>query len=376
MRIQSIDYLRGLMSLSIVFYHFTTSFTSWGLNDSGALLGRLGVYAVSAFYIISGMALYLAHKNDKWSLSSYLIFVFRRFLRLAPVYWIAIIIFTAFAFQYINGFSIDSWKYIQNVFLIFGITNPTEYMIMGGWSIGNEVVFYLFFPLLILMCKDKRTVIVLSVLALTALLYCSGAYLDPSKGIVEQWARYINPFNQIYFFIFGIVAAKLLLPFVGKNKALFSCFAIATFIAFCLYPVEGNQIKIITGVNKLFFTVVTIFICSAFFLIGDFVSLKPLHSILKFLGDVSYPLYLLHGVSFSYFRQIVFYKGMSDSMLITYGACLLVMLLVLSWICHIAIERPMIKLGRYVKNNDAVFDANIVKSGAETGQDSGTHRQF
>uniref|UniRef100_UPI0023F351EA acyltransferase family protein n=1 Tax=Enterobacter oligotrophicus TaxID=2478464 RepID=UPI0023F351EA len=96
MRIQSIDYLRGLMSLSIVFYHFTTSFTNWGLNDSGALLGRLGIYAVSAFYIISGMALYLAHRNDKWSIASYFSFIARRFLRLAPIYWLAILIFTVF----------------------------------------------------------------------------------------------------------------------------------------------------------------------------------------------------------------------------------------------------------------------------------------
>ncbi|QPW27655.1 acyltransferase [Edwardsiella ictaluri] len=149
MRIHSIDYLRGIMALSVVLYHFS------GLPDASSLLGRLGIYAVSSFYVISGMALFLAHKKDSWSVHNYCSFMLRRFARLAPVYWLALIIFTIYFFLFSDGPQISSWKYIQNILLIFGITNPTEYIIMGGWSIGNEVVFYLFFPLLIFFLLKK-----------------------------------------------------------------------------------------------------------------------------------------------------------------------------------------------------------------------------
>lgn len=364
MRIQSIDYLRGLMSLSIVFYHFSTSFTSWGLNDSGVLLGRLGVYAVSAFYIISGMALYLAHKKDSWSVSSYVVFIARRFLRLAPVYWIGLVLFTVFGYKYLNGFVVDTWKYTQNILLIFGLTNPTDYILMGGWSIGNEVVFYLFFPVLILMTKNRYGLIALILASIFLLGYCSVFYLELSKGIVEQWSDYIKPINQIYFFVFGVALAHLLLKYVGKNRVLFSAIAIICAAVFIYYPAQGNQVNIVVGSNKIIFTLITVAVCSMFFLIGDLLTIRPLHLALKFLGDISYPLYLLHGVSFMFFRQYFYYSGIPDATLVVYGSLLLAVLFILSWLCHVGIEKPVIRLSklyskRHIKiKEDAKFNAS------------------
>ncbi|EHG7581974.1 MULTISPECIES: acyltransferase family protein [Citrobacter] len=355
MRVQSIDYLRGLMSLSIVFYHFSTSFTSWGLNDSGAVLGRLGIYAVSAFYIISGMALYLAHRNDSWSISDYFVFIVRRFLRLAPVYWVGLILFTIFGYKYLNGFAIDIWKYAQNIFLIFGLTNPTEYILMGGWSIGNEVVFYIFFPVFIMMVKNRFGLITVVLASIFLLGYCSAFYLEPSSGIAEQWAAYINPINQIYFFVFGIVIAHLLLKYVGRNKFLFSAIAFMFSAVFIFYPAQGNQINIIVGTNKIVFTMITVAVCSMFFLIGDLLVIKPLHIALKFLGDISYPLYLMHGASFMFFRQYFYYSGITDATLIAHGLVMLVTLLVLSWLCHVGIEKPVIRLSKQ-------YSKQIIKS--------------
>lgn len=346
MRIQSIDYLRGLMSLSIVIYHFSTQFTAWGMTDSSTILGRLGIYAVTAFYVISGMALYLAHRKDKWTVPQYGVFILRRFLRLAPVYWVPLIVYTVFCFQYYNGFVIDGWKYVQNIFLIFGLTNPTEYMIMGGWSIGNEVVFYLLFPFFILMASNK----VLSVLLLSAsvalLVYCAFYFIDPAVMLSKQWAIYIDPMNQVYYFSLGVLAARWLLPLVGKNRKIMVLTALLLFIAFVCYPANGDQINIITGLTKIVFSLLTLGLCSAFFLVGDLQSIKPLHLLLKFLGDISYPLYLLHGVSFLYFRKLIVSPGMTDEQLILSGLGLLGLLLILSWLCHIGIEKPIIKVSK------------------------------
>lgn len=346
MRIQSIDYLRGLMSLSIVLYHFSTTFTTWGLNDSSELLGKLGIYAVSAFYIISGMALYLAHKNDHWDRNEYFIFIARRFFRLAPIYWLALLALTVFYFLYVPSFSIDNWKYAQNILLIFGVTNPAEYLIMGGWSIGNEVVFYLFFPIIILMTRNRVSIFLLTLLSVLICVYCSAFYLDPNVSLGKQWLSYINPFNQIYFFAFGVVAAKYLLPYVARYKRLYFLGVLASFATFYCFPVYGDQISIVTGINKIIFTTSIFLLCCMFFLIGDLTKTGLAHKILKFMGDVSYPLYLLHGVSFMYFRKIVVEQGMPDTVLVGYGLLLLLILLMISWLCHIGIEKPIIKLSK------------------------------
>jgi len=45
--IESLDYLRGVMALSVMIYHLK----SWNLYhpDASTLLGRLGIYAVAIF---------------------------------------------------------------------------------------------------------------------------------------------------------------------------------------------------------------------------------------------------------------------------------------------------------------------------------------
>ncbi|MBK4723893.1 acyltransferase family protein [Pantoea agglomerans] len=342
MRIQSIDYLRGLMSVSIVLYHFSTNFTTWGMTDSGTTLGRLGIYAVSAFYIISGMALYLSHKEDGWDLRSYGRFMSRRFMRLAPVYWIGLL----FLIIYSGGLSSSTWKYAQNFLLIFGVINPSGYLLMGGWSIGNEVVFYLAFPIFLLAARNGTSFKALFLLSFLLFTYCAFFYLSRDSGLDLQWSAYINPINQVYFFVLGVCLAKVLLPYVGRYRAVACIGSVLSFLAFIFYPVTGDQIEIIVGWNKFYFTMVIALLCAMFFLMVDLKNIPFLHAVLSFMGNISYPLYLLHGVSFLYFRRFFYHKGISDSDLIFRGLVLLSFLIFISWLCHIKIEKPVIKFSK------------------------------
>ncbi|QKJ88008.1 acyltransferase [Paramixta manurensis] len=359
MRIQSIDYLRGVMALSVVFYHVAFIFGRWGVMDSGTILGRFGIYAVSAFYVISGMALYLAHKNSKWDLSAYGFFMLKRFLRLAPVYWVALCLLTYLTYKF-SILTIDPWSYLQNIFLTFGVTSPTGYIVMGGWSIGNEIVFYLFFPFFILMARNRYMLLILSLFSAALFLYCATMHLDSDKPFGWQWSQYINPLNQVYFFIFGIISARILLPYVGRRKALCSCFALLLLFLFVARDVGGDLINIITGTEKVFFTTITLMLCSSFFLMGDLREIKPIHYILKFLGDISYPIYLLHGTTFIFVKKLFVTNSTPNSTVIIYAASTIALLMLASWLCHIAIERPMLKLSKHLPN----IKIPVIKTGA------------
>jgi peptidoglycan/LPS O-acetylase OafA/YrhL len=50
-RIEALDWLRGLMAVSIMLYHLTI----WYIValDSSSVLGRLGIYGVSVFFVLS-----------------------------------------------------------------------------------------------------------------------------------------------------------------------------------------------------------------------------------------------------------------------------------------------------------------------------------
>ncbi|HAW2880432.1 TPA: acyltransferase [Escherichia coli] len=336
------------MALSVVFYHFSMMFNMWGSMDSGTLLGRLGIYAVSAFYVISGMAMYLAHKNSIWTPLGYVTFMVKRFLRLAPVYWIALFAITIVSFLFSKNFSFNINVFLQNIFLIFGITNPANYLVMGGWSIGNEVVFYLLFPLFILFTRNKHLMLIIFLSASILLWYCSMHYLSPDKDFELQWGSYINPLNQVFFFIFGVVLAKLLLPHVGKYKLFVIVLTVVLFFAFLLHQASGGLINIVTGWNKIYFTSVIVLLCACFFMIGDLVSIKPLHVALKFLGDISYPLYLLHGVTFICLKGFLSSRNIPADTMLLIGVAVILLLFLASWICHILIEIPIISFSKKI----------------------------
>ncbi|HOY69302.1 MAG TPA: hypothetical protein PLZ85_00405 [Methylotenera sp.] len=57
-RLDSLDWLRGLLAFSIMIYHLT----SWEISplESSHLLGRLGIYGVSMFFLLSGLSMAVA----------------------------------------------------------------------------------------------------------------------------------------------------------------------------------------------------------------------------------------------------------------------------------------------------------------------------
>ena len=61
-RIKELDYLRGLAALSIMYYHFI----KWLHVYDGAqtFIGKLSVYGVEIFYILSGITLFHVYQNS------------------------------------------------------------------------------------------------------------------------------------------------------------------------------------------------------------------------------------------------------------------------------------------------------------------------
>jgi exopolysaccharide production protein ExoZ len=58
-RLYNLDYLRGLAAFGIMIYHYL----SWTLGNFSAdtFMGRLGIYGVSIFYVLSGLTLYYVY---------------------------------------------------------------------------------------------------------------------------------------------------------------------------------------------------------------------------------------------------------------------------------------------------------------------------
>ncbi|SCW62997.1 MULTISPECIES: acyltransferase [unclassified Pseudomonas] len=350
-RVNSIDYMRGLLALCVMFYHFM----SWsiGTPDSSTTLGRLGVYAVSTFYIISGISLYLAYSDLKFSRQNLLTYVTKRFFRIAPLYWIATLLTGLYLYLATQNFTINWEKYISNLTLTFGYYHPKNYIPVGGWSIGNEMVFYALFPFLVASAKHKWSYLCASLALGSIYFYFSSHLLTPEQSLAQQWVTYINPFNQAFLFAIGVGIGMMRKSHVSANNLYPMTALVFACIAFIYWPVDGNQINIVTGFNRAFFTFTCGIACWSVLNL-NIKSQKYTTPALKFIGDISYSVYLLHGAALFYTSEYLlplFYSSPTPYEKLQFFCIItLPLTITLSYFIYRLIEKPFINLGRHLTN--------------------------
>ncbi|QXH96156.1 acyltransferase [Pseudomonas ogarae] len=342
-RIEAVDYLRGCMALAIMFYHFTA--WSLGVPDGNTVLGRLGIYGVSIFYILSGMSLYVAYSNVSWNKSELFTFWKRRFLRIAPVYWVACIGVLILLKGYRNH-PIET--IIGNLSLTFGFLDYTHYIPTGGWSIGNEICFYLIFPIIIISAKNIYLFTTLCVALFAIYLQFAFISLNQDATLASEWKSYIHPLNQAFLFAGGIILAKvstharhLTLP----QTAYVALLALSLSGLF-LYENTPDAIGLVTSTNRLIFTAFSLAACYACFNLNA-TGKSGFEKILKHLGEISYSVYMLHGLLFLYLQKHI-YKGLMKNLTPSEFAFFIVapIVLVSATYCFRKIETPFIRLGK------------------------------
>jgi exopolysaccharide production protein ExoZ len=337
-RHHNLDYLRGFAALGIMIYHYS----SWefGHFSAQSVIGRIGIYGVSVFYILSGLTLFLVyHEKMEMSINGLTDFFKKRILRIFPLLWLTIFLTLAIARR-----KPDPELLFINLTGLFGFIRRDAYIPDGAWSIGNELVFYLCFPLFILFSRKNRTLMfVLSVLLLSIYLFFAFVQLTDTKTLANQWIDYINPFNQVFLFLSGF-----LIGYYFKDKDIPSYYTLTltmlAVVGFTMISTGEDPIFLVTGINRIVFSLICILICFSFFKFS-FSFPQVIHAPLSTLGEISYSLYLLHPLVFTVTSIILQkfspqYAGTLQfpiSVLITLAA---------SYFVYQYIERYFMKLGR------------------------------
>lgn len=285
-RLPGLDYLRGLAAFGIMTYHYTS--WTFGEQPANSFLGRVGIYGVAIFYILSGQTLSYIYSSrlqlvftDLWG------FYKKRFFRIFPLLWLATLLSILISKRVPNSADV-----FLNLTGLFGLVKWDVYFATGAWSIGNELCFYLIFPLLIFII-NKHRISFFSIISLVASFFYYFAFhiLNPGIPLAEQWHFYTNPLNHFLFFCGGVTIGNFIQPnALGVNQSIFA--SLVGLIIFVLLPIHGNAIELVTGPNRLFFTISCFLLCYSFFRSAHAPALidKPLVR----LGQASYSLYLLH----------------------------------------------------------------------------------
>lgn len=349
-RIESLDYLRGIMAIMVMLYHYSAG--PQGTLGGEYILGKIGVYAVSVFYILSGLSLTIVYQDKINKSSEVVAFIIKRIFRILPLYWFALTVSVIFLIIInistsgsLEASTIFNYKLLLNYSLIYIIIEPSSSVVPVAWSIGNEMVFYVIFPFVFLLSNKYKCVFLLVVfLSLMAGFYFSSVMMNENIPLVEQWSLFINPFNQLFLFMAGCAIGKWGKYFKNIPQITGLFLLIIVFILFWFYPASGDKIQIVTGFERGFFSVLSIIFVMLIYVLNP--QLKSLPSkVFCYLGQGCYSIYMLHMLILIPFEFACNRYGLNKP--ITFQLSFYTTLII-SGLTFKYIEKPMMNIGKLI----------------------------
>ncbi|KVL89530.1 hypothetical protein WT09_17140 [Burkholderia stagnalis] len=281
-KLSSIQVLRALAALAVVIFHASGNVSTYGWNQSVVpFVARFGEAGVDVFFVISGFVMVITTAGREHGVSTALVFLRDRIIRVVPLYWLLTAAFVALLAVLPNTFGsarLSSWHAITSFLFVpslnwAGVIAP---VINVGWTLNYEIWFYLVFAIaLTLKGRSWFT----STVLLAAAVLCSRVALHGSAGDFYG--------NTIVFeFSFGcfVGAAWLAGKRLGKFAACVSgTVALALMATMAPMLSEANRV-IAVGIP-------------AALLVSAFVSMErevTWGTLMHRMGDASYSLYLTH----------------------------------------------------------------------------------
>ena len=292
-RIDSLDFFRGICALMVAAYHYRLWSEMSVVQPIDGLLAFCGTYGVSMFFILSGFSLAHAYFKDfsKAVTGPKIVRYFRRRIgRLVPLF-AAITVLSVLGRHLTGGDDVDGWVAVANAVLLFGFFDPAKTPVIGGWSIGIEVVFYLILPIMLLLHKHVRIFLAVSVFLTAWISYD----LAQHSSLANGWSVYVAPANHFVFFAMGVAGGLIndrLRPTSGRWVSIW-CAAMVGLVS--IMATGATELEVVTEWRRVALASIsfaTVMVISTWHV--DPAASKFCRS----LGGLSYPMYLLHPLVF------------------------------------------------------------------------------
>lgn len=309
---QVLNGLRGVAALMVIWFHIFEAFASSPFDQ----VFNHGYLAVDFFFVLSGFVISYAY-DDRWNKMSTKNFFIRRLIRLHPMVILGAIL-GAISFMIQGCIQWDgtpvstSWVLIAllvSMFLIpsFPGSNTEvrgngEIFPLNGpsWSLFFEYIGNILYALFIRKLSTKALSILVSVTG-AGLAYFAIANLSGYGNLGVGWSFLGHNFlggslRLMFSFSAGMLISRIYKPFPVKG---IFWIASACIIILLSMPYIGNENT--TWLNGLYDATVAILVFPTLVYLAasdrsNSASDTPSFSskIYKFLGDISYPLYIIH----------------------------------------------------------------------------------
>ncbi|MGZ5180969.1 MAG: acyltransferase family protein [Ramlibacter sp.] len=349
-RVAGWDLLRGLCALTVASYHLL----GW---LQLAELPALGTYGVYLFFVLSGASLAYTHDGNSWpGARGYAEFLAARWFRLAPLYLLLCAVFVVMLSAR-SGVPVDrlGQRLLLNATFAFGLRDPVTWaLLIGGWSLGIEFVFYLGFPLL--ARAAAAPVLRWPVLGLLALV--QAGWIRQTIG-VHGWPEGVVAYHQApafaaYFFA-GCMVGSARRGQVARwplGAAIAGWAALALLFALLMPHRAGDELLGVGGVVLACACIAVVWISGEARVRG-----RTAQGLAAIAGDITYGTYLLHPMLlFGLLWFVVPVATLSTAGRWAVLGGVLVGASALAWACERWIERPARRWGRALLRGDVRRD--------------------
>ena len=337
-----LDGLRGVAALMVIWYHVFEGYAFAGGTTIDTF--NHGYLAVDFFFILSGFVIGYAY-DDRWGKNFTMKdFIKRRLIRLHPMVIMGAIV-GAITF-YIQGsvqwdgthigISMVMLSLLCTIFFIpampgvgYEVRGNGEMFPLNGpcWSLFFEYIGNILYALFIRRLSNKALTIVVLLLGVAlasfAIFNVSG-YGNIGVGWTLDGVNFIGGLLRMLFpFSMGMLLSRNFKPMKLRGA-----FWICTLVMIALFAVpylEGTESICTNGIYEAFCIIIAFPILLWIGASGTTTDKKSTQ-ICKFLGDISYPIYVIH-----YPFMYLFYAWLIKNQLFTLGETWQVALCVYAW---------------------------------------------
>ncbi|MDR6846422.1 acyltransferase [Flavobacterium granuli] len=338
MRIEQLTFTRFLAAVSVVVFHYGKKSFLFN-NDIVSFIFSNGNVCVSYFFILSGFVMIIAYGNNAViSVSDYFI---NRFSRIYPLYFFGILLIF---FLQLRTYNVDILGLFLNIFMIQAWV-PSKVLSVNspGWSLSVELLFYIIFPLMFnkfykisSLKKVSFFIIIFWVLSQVFLHlqfeFYGGFELDTIKNMLNY-----NPLMHFNEFLIGNVAGLFFIKNLQEKKGNYD-FAILLFVGLVLLALKFRfGLNFHNGLFAVFFIPLIIL----FSLNNGFITKLFQKKIFVFLGEISFGIYILQYPVYSWVSAYSINKYFHINDVTSLFFIRLVMLLLVSSLSYVYIEKPI-----------------------------------
>jgi peptidoglycan/LPS O-acetylase OafA/YrhL len=346
-RLAFIDTLRGVAVLSVVLQHSLEEIVSnqatgeyyWIFHNAIGYYFNFGRFGVVLFFFVSGFVIPYSFPSSATPVRD---FTISRFFRLYPAYWLSIVVVLITA-PIVEGKTFPLSQVIVNLSMFQTFVNVPNMRVVY-WTLAIELVFYIGCIALFAAGLLNRRLTAFYIVVAASLICIVGPLFIHNRIV---WALMEVALNLTAMFVGKVtrdtvIGGRLRWWHVAICATLYCVFAVT--LSFKRFGGEYHE-NFFFGysIAAAYVSAATVFIVFASF--GERLSWR----FMAFVGVISYSVYLMAPfviVWIYYFCG----AGRNPAEWLLFVAGVIAISILVSWLTHVAVEKPFISLGHRVRS--------------------------